>query len=78
MLRIAKNKHLASKLWPTNEFRTLDLSKSKPLTALNLMLNCSPRLTVIKVKRNASIATEQATHLQSVEKANNKALWGGC
>lgn len=55
-------------------FEHLIYPESKPLTALNLMLNCSPTLTVIKVKRNASIATEQATHPQSVKKANNKAL----
>jgi hypothetical protein len=57
-------------------FEHLIYPEGKPLMTLNLMVNCSPTPTVIKVKRNASIATEQATHLQSVEKANNKALWG--
>jgi hypothetical protein len=41
------------------------------------MLNCSPTLTVIKVKRNASIATEQATHTHSVEKHTIRRFEGG-
>jgi hypothetical protein len=41
-------------------FEHLIYPEGKSLMTLNLMVNCSPTLTVIKVKRNASIATEQA------------------